>query len=98
MILGMTSTVITFLLTSGSGADVVVLWTLDPIYVGLSVNIMVLVKGSRIEAAKHGGGDSRGASAGGIDQRARVSPYLAIVSILGVVLLYYAFWLWALNA
>ena len=97
MILGMTSTVVTFLVTGGSSADVVVLWTLDPIYVGLSVNIVVLIIGSHFEARKRDGGDYLAVDTDGMDGRVRFNPYLAIAMILGTVLLYYVFWLWALN-
>ncbi len=97
MILGMTSTVVTFLVTGGSSADVVVLWTFDPIYVGLSVNIVVLIIGSHFEARKRDGGDYLAVDTDGMDGRVRFNPYLAIAMILGTVLLYYVFWLWALN-
>ncbi len=97
MILGMTSTVITFLATGGSSADVVVLWTLDPIYVGLSVNIAALIIGSRLECRKHDGEDSLELGSEEAEERVRVNPCLAIAMILGAVLVYYAFWLWALN-
>ena len=97
MILGMISTVITFLATGGSSADVVVLWTLDPIYVGLTVNIAALIIGRRLECSKHDGPDSREAGPEEAEERVRLNPYLAIAVILGIVLAYYSFWLWALN-
>ena len=97
MILGMTSTVITFLVTGGSSADVVVLWTFDPIYVGLSVNIMALITGSLLECGRNDGEESLDVESDGMDERARANRVLAIIVILGVILLYYAFWLWALN-
>ena len=69
----------------------------NPGYVGLSVNIVVLIIGSHFEARKRDGGDYLAVDTDGMDGRVRFNPYLAIAMILGTVLLYYVFWLWALN-
>ena len=94
MILGMASTAIAFLLTGGAGDSVVVLWSFDPIYVGLTVNIVVLIAGTSYEirhTVPAGLDDHRSVAMG------RFKPYWVLALILGGEFLYYLVWVQALN-
>lgn len=53
MILGMISTVLAFIFSSGAArSDVFVFWSVDPVYIGLPVNILTLTIGTFFEVIK----------------------------------------------
>jgi len=89
----------------GTKAAVVVLWGIDPIYVGLPVNILVLVIGTYLETRKLSREDVASVTARPQavpdalmdEELPRFNPYLAMAITVGAMFVYYVAWIAALR-